>query len=82
MYNIIDNICIYIYIYIHIYHVMILVTGGFSKRSFLLLFPYFLEILLNNPELVFLEFKHFYKTLRTSLLSFYLLNFYSLLSTF
>ena len=42
----------------HIYHVMITVTGGFSKNlSF-----YFLEILLNNLQLVLLESKHIYKT--------------------
>ena len=50
----------------HIYHVMIIVTNGFSKKSFLLLL-FFLEILLNDLELVFFEFKHFYKTHRTSL---------------
>ena len=53
----------------HIYHVMIIVTGGFSKKSFY----YFLEILLN--DLVFMEFKHFYKTHKTSLFSFYLFIF-------
>ena len=45
-------------------------TIGFSKKDFLLLlFP---RHFLNNLELVFLEFKHFYKTHRTSLFSFYL----------
>ena len=39
---------------------------------------YFLEILLSDLELVFLEFKHFYKTHRTILFSFYLLILYSL----
>ena len=39
------------------------------------LFDAFQEILLNNLELVFLKFKHFYKTHRTSLLSFYLFIF-------
>ena len=39
---------------------------------------YFVEILLNNLELVFLEFKHFYKTQRTSLFSFYVFIFYFL----
>ena len=41
----------------HIYHVMIILTGGFSKRSFFLLLlffrnSYFLEILLNDLKLV------------------------------
>ena len=53
---------------IHIYHIMVTVTGGFSRISFLL-FP---KCFLSNLELVFLEFKHFYKTHRTSLFSFYL----------
>ena len=40
----------------HICHViMIILTGGFS------IYYYFLEIILNDLELVFLEFKHFYK---------------------
>ena len=39
---------------------------------------YFLKILLNDIELVFLEFKHIYKTQRTSLFSFYLFIFYLL----
>ena len=39
---------------------------------------YFLEILLSNLELVLLELKHFYKTYRTSLFSFYLLILYSM----
>ena len=43
-----------------------------------LYYDYFLEILLNNFELVFLESKHFYQTQKTSLFSFYLLFFYSL----
>ena len=43
----------------HIYHVMIIVTGGFSKKYFFYYYCfYFLEILLNDLELVFLEFKH------------------------
>ena len=46
----------------HIYHVMIIVTGGFSKKSFFYQYYFhFLEILLNDLELVFLEFKHIYK---------------------
>ena len=57
------------------YLVMIIVTGGFSKKSFFYYYFYFLEILLNNLELVFLEFKHIYKTQRTSLFSFYLFIF-------
>ena len=57
----------------HIYHVMIILTDGFSKKSYY----FFLEILLDNLELVILEFKHFYKTHRTSLFSFYLFIFYS-----
>ena len=57
---------------IHIYHVMSIVTGGFPRN----LYYYFQEILLSNLELVFLEFKHFYKTHRTSLFSFYLFIFY------
>ena len=39
----------------HIYHVMIIVTGGFSKKS--LIYPYyfyFLEILLNYREFAFM----------------------------
>ena len=61
---------------IHIYHIMITVTGGFSRISFLLLFP---KKFLSNLEL-FLEFKHFYKTHRTSLFSFYLFIYFLLLS--
>ena len=38
----------------HIYHVMIIVTGGFSKKSFYY-YLYFIEILLNDLELAFLE---------------------------
>ena len=45
----------------HIYYVMIIVTGDFSK-SFYYCHYYFLEILLNDLELVFLEFKHLRKT--------------------
>ena len=41
-------------------------------------FYYFLEIILTDLELVFLEFNHFYKPHRTSLFSFYLFIFYSL----
>ena len=44
----------------HIYYVMITVTGDFSKKSFY--YYYFQEILLNNLELVFLEFKHLQNT--------------------
>ena len=63
----------------HIYHVMIIVTGGFSNKYFFYQYYfYFREILLNSLELVFLEFKHIYKTQRTSLFSFYLLIFYLL----
>ena len=63
----------------HIYHVMIIVTGGFSKKSLIYQYYfYFLEILLNYCELAFLEFNHIYKTQRTSPFSFYLLIFYSL----
>ena len=43
-----------------------------------LFYYHFLEILLKNYELVFLEFKHFYKTHRTSLFSFYLSTFHAL----
>ena len=39
----------------HIYHIMIIVTGGFSKKSFYNNCFYFKEILLNDLELVFLE---------------------------
>ena len=39
---------------------------------------YFQEILLNNLELVFLKFEHFYKTYRTGLFSFYQYIFYLL----
>ena len=64
----------------HIYQVMIIVTSGFSKKSFFFYSYnfYSLEILLNNLELVFLEFKQIYKTQRSSLFSFYLLIFYLL----
>ena len=48
---------------------------GFPRN----LFYYFsLAIILDNLELVILQFKHFYKTHRTSLFSFYLFIFYSL----
>ena len=60
----------------YIYYVTIIVTGGFPRNLF---HCYFLEIFLNYLELVFLEFEHFYKTLRISLFSFYLFTFYSLL---
>ena len=62
----------------HIYCIMIIVTSGFSKKSFfLILFVFcFLEIYLNNLEIVFLEFKYIYNTQRTSLFSFYLFIFY------
>ena len=62
----------------HIYHVMITVTGCFSKKSFLLILFLLPEILLNNLELVFLDFKHIYKTQRTNMFSFYLFIFYLL----
>ena len=39
---------------------------------------YFLEILLSDLELVFMEFKRFYKTSKTILFSFYLFILYSL----
>ena len=40
----------------HIYHVMIIVTGGFSKKSYYYYYYfYFVEIHLNDLELVFLE---------------------------
>ena len=39
----------------HIYHVMIVVTDGFSKKSFYYYYFYFAEILFNNLELVLLE---------------------------
>ena len=59
----------------HIYHVIIIVTGGFFKRSFFYLYCfYFLEILLKDLELVFLEFIHIYKTQR-NVFSFYLFIF-------
>ena len=42
-----------------IHHVMIIVPSSFSKEYFFYQYHfYFLEILLNNFELVFLEFKH------------------------
>ena len=50
----------------------------FQKVFFYWYYFYFLEIALNNLELVFLEFKHIYKTQRTSLFSFYLIIFYLL----
>ena len=46
----------------HIYHVMIILKGDFSKKSFCYYHFCFLEIFLNNLELVFLEFKLIYKT--------------------
>ena len=52
---------------------------GSSKKS--LFFKYnfhFLEILLNDVELVFLEFKHTYKTERSGLFFSYLFTFYLL----
>ena len=42
---------------VHIYHVMIIVTGGFPKKSFYNNL-YFAEIFLNNLELVFFELLH------------------------
>ena len=39
----------------HIYHVMIIVTGGISKKSSYYQYFYFVEILLNDLELVSLE---------------------------
>ena len=62
-----------------IYHVMIIKTGGFSRNLF---YYYFLEILLNDLEFVFLKFKLFYKTHWTSLFSFYLFIFYLLFTLF
>ena len=56
----------------HIYHVMIIVT--FPRNLFY--YHFFLGILLNILEFVFLEFKHFYKTNKISLFSFYLFIFY------
>ena len=55
----------------HIYPVMIIVTGSFSRKLFLLLllFP---RNSFEHFELVFLEFNHFYKTRRISLFCFYL----------
>ena len=50
---------------------MIIVTVGFSKKSFFINITYFLETLSNDLELVFLELKHIYKTQRPSLFSFY-----------
>ena len=39
----------------HIYHVMIIVTGGFSKKSLIYQYYfYFLEILLNYREFAFM----------------------------
>ena len=35
--------------------VIIIATGGFSKKSFYYYYFYFVEILLNDIELVFLE---------------------------
>ena len=54
--------------------------SDFSKKSFFFYQYnfYFLEILLNDLELVFLEFKYIYKTQRSSLFSFYLFIFYLL----
>ena len=43
---------------------------------------YFPEIILNDLELAFLEYSHFYKTHRISLFSFYLFIFYSLFSNY
>ena len=40
---------------IHIYHVMIIVVGGFSKKSFYYHYFYFVEIFLNDLELVFFK---------------------------
>ena len=39
----------------HIYHEMIIVTGEFSKKSFLYYYHYFLEILLSDLEHFFLK---------------------------
>ena len=64
-----------------IYQIMTIVTGGFSKRFFFYYF-YFLEILLNDLEIVFLEFKYIYKTQRISLFSFYPFIFYLLFSNY
>ena len=57
------------------YHLMIIETGGFSRNLY---YYYFLEILLNSPDLVILEFKYFYNTHITSSFSLYLFMFYSL----
>ena len=52
----------------------------FQKIFFYYCHICFLEILVNNLELVLLEFKQIYKTQILSLFSFYLLIFYSLFS--
>ena len=66
----------------HIYHVMIIVTSSFSRRSFFIniffcWYFFFLKFSLNDIELVFLEFKLIYKTRRTSLFSFCLFIFFT-----
>ena len=54
-------------------------TGGFSKKSIFINIIFISQKLFWKIfELVFLEFKHIYKTQRTSLFSFYLFIFYSL----
>ena len=45
------------------------------QKIFFYWYFYFLEILLNNLEHVFLEFKHIFKTIRASLFSSYLFIF-------
>ena len=54
--------------------------SDFSKKSFFFYQYnfYFLEISLNDLELVFLGFKYTYRTQRSSLFSFYLFIFYLL----
>ena len=46
----------------HFCHVMVIVTGGFSKKPFYHYYFYFVEILLNNLELVFLELLNIQKS--------------------
>ena len=53
----------------HIYHIIIIMTVRFFKKSFFLLFP---RNSFEQFELVILEFKHFHKIHRTSLFSFHL----------
>ena len=60
----------------HIYYVMIIVTCDFSKKSFYCYY-YFLEILLSDLELVFLEFTHLQNT-QNKFVFFLSVQFYSL----